>query len=107
MNTTRHDNWPMDIYELTPRFINQKSFYHKAKVWRIGDTLHLYSYETNVCDIESDGVIHLRNLYSQTTTRHIKDFLKQNEHRFIDNPKYAALISSNYNTKELRKIITK
>lgn len=106
MNLNRN-SWPIDAYDLTPHFINQKSFYRKAKVWRIGNTVKLYSYETNVCDIESDGVIHLRGLYSQTTTRHIKDFLKQNEYRFASNPRYEALISSNYNTKELRKIITK
>ena len=96
----------MDIYELAPCFINQKSFYHKAKVYYIGNTVMLYSYETNVCYIKPDGVIRLNGLYSQTTTRHIKDFLKQNEHRFASNPQYAALISSNYNIKELRNIIT-
>lgn len=71
-------------YELSPRFDSRKSFYGKAKVDVLDDgTEVLYSYGTPVCKITKDGkVTLLRRGYlgwssSQTTLRHVKDFLKQ------------------------------
>ena len=96
----------MLVTELIPQYINQKSFYRKAFTVVVGDMVIFKSYDAMPCYI-SKGVIKLNGLYSQTTTRHIREFLRQNEDLFKSNPKYAALISSNYNIKELRNIITK
>lgn len=71
---------------------NRKSFYNKAIVtencviWADGQTVkadgekHLYSYGTEVCYIDNKNKIHLlpKWNFSQTTLRHIKEFLKQN-----------------------------
>lgn len=66
-------------YELMPIYDNAKSFYGKARVEE-GDTAkNLYSYSVLVAQIDE-----LRNkanifcTHSQTTLRHIKEFLKQN-----------------------------
>lgn len=62
---------------LNPRFDSRKSFYKKAKV-RLGapGEVILTSYQTDVAKI-SNGKAIVRGLYSPTTTRHIKEFLKQ------------------------------
>lgn len=69
-----------NIFELTTRYDSRQSFYGKALVKEDGDTLTLYSYLTPVAKIvngnyESLGYEH----YSQTTSRHIKEFRKQFE----------------------------
>lgn len=66
------------VYELDTRFDSRKSFYGKAKVStnEHGDMI-LTSYSTDVAVI-ADGVAKVKGLYSNTTTRHIKEFLKQN-----------------------------
>ena len=56
---------------------NSKSFYGKAKVELDGNQIILYSYETLVAFIEND-VAYITGHYSQTTMRHIKEFLLQN-----------------------------
>jgi len=61
---------------LNPRFDVAKSFYGKAKVKAEGEGLTLQSYNTDVAKIVGGKAI-VKGLYSQTTTRHIKDFLKQ------------------------------
>lgn len=70
----------MTIYNLEPRFDSHKSFYGKAKVG-IDDNGNktLYSYGTPVVKIRN-GMVTLGDyaLCSATTTRHTKDFLKQN-----------------------------
>ena len=72
-------------YDMAPEFDSRKSFYGKAKVdVRPDGTQILYSYGTPVCKITKDGdVTLLRKGYlgwasSQTTLRHVKEFLKQN-----------------------------
>lgn len=92
------------MYYLKPMLAKQKSFYRKAEVDNLFGRIILTSYTTPVCSI-SQGVIRLNGLYSWTTTRHIKDFLYQHELLFKSNPAYAALIASNYATKELRKLV--
>lgn len=77
MNNMRED--------LVARFDSRKSFYGKAKVERRDGNLYLYSYGTLVAKIV-DGQAYVFGLYSQTTTRHIKEFLKQNCFR-ADNSK--------------------
>lgn len=77
---------------LKPIYDSRKSFYNKAIVTENvilldgGTTLradgekHLYSYNTEVCYIDRNNNVHLlpKWNFSQTTLRHIKEFLKQN-----------------------------
>ena len=67
-----------DLVKLEPKFENVKSYYGKAQVryYDNGDSA-LLSYDTLVADIKNNTPsVHL--LYSQTTLRHIKEYLKQN-----------------------------
>ena len=70
-------------YGLEPEYDSRKSFYGKAKVEERPDgTKILYSYGTPVCKIKGDKATLLRKGYlgwasSQTTLRHVKEFLKQ------------------------------
>ena len=73
------------VYDMTPEHDSRKSFYGKAKVdVRPDGTQILYSYGTPVCKITKDGkATLLKKGYlgwasSQTTLRHVKEFLKQN-----------------------------
>lgn len=67
--------------ELIPRYDSRQSFYGKATTERDGNTLKLYSYNTLVAEIvsreTSTEYIYLGK-YSQTTSRHQKEFFKQN-----------------------------
>lgn len=75
------------IFELTPICDKAKSFYNKAEVKEFTvdnkKELQLYSYNTLVCTIKNSEKIELNKnideslLFSQTTLRHIKEFLKQ------------------------------
>lgn len=67
------------VYRLNPRYDSRKSFYGKAQVdtGDKGDQNKLYSYDTLVAEIK-DGKPVVYGTYSQTTLRHIKDWLKQN-----------------------------
>ena len=72
-------------YELSPKYDSRQSFYGKARVESDDMKATLYSYETKVAEIrkvsEDDVQVVLFNapkLFSKTTTRHIKEFLKQN-----------------------------
>ena len=66
------------IYDLKPMYTSQKSFYSKAKVivMESGEII-LQSYDTFVASIK-DGKVIINGFYSNTTLRHIKEFLKQN-----------------------------
>lgn len=63
--------------ELTANYDSKQSFYGKANVKIEGDKITLVSYNTDVAVIEK-GKVKVLGIYSQTTTRHIKEFLKQN-----------------------------
>lgn len=69
--------------QLKPIYDKAISFYGKAETERTSDSIVLYSYNTKVAEIKGDKVI-LNNkiddnlLFSNTTLRHIKEFLKQN-----------------------------
>ena len=73
------------LYNLQPRYDSRKSFYGKAKVYK-DDQGHLLlmSYSTIVAEI-TDGIAtedgrptaKVNGYYSQTTARHINDFLYQ------------------------------
>ena len=70
-----------EIYELFPRYDRRQSFYGKAYELEHKDgTIQLQSYSTIVAYIK-DGVAHVGGWYSQTTGRHIKEFLKQHGFR--------------------------
>lgn len=62
--------------DLEPIYSNVKSFYGKAKIIREDGTIKLQSYNTIVAEIK-DRKAHINGWYSATTTRHIKEFLKQ------------------------------
>lgn len=65
------------ITELTPVYDTRKSFYGKAHVITEGNRITLRSYSTNVAYIEGGKAV-VHGTYSNTTLRHIKDFLRQN-----------------------------
>ena len=73
------------LYELDCRYDTRNSFYGKAKVLETNNKnvndLQLFSYNTLVARITRIGgkmVCHYFGKYSQTTTRHQKEFFKQN-----------------------------
>lgn len=74
----------MQRYDLSTKYDSRASFYGKARVEDYGHKLVLISYTTAVAIIDSasnDGILDratVNGLYSNTTTRHIKEFLKQN-----------------------------
>lgn len=71
---------------LEPRYDSRKSFYGKAKTYKTDKGIELLSYGTKVAEIKNSGEVIIYGFYSQTTTRHIKEFLKQ-EGYFADTKK--------------------
>lgn len=68
----------MKTLELIPIYDTRKSFYNKAKVLFLNDgTIQLQSYNTIVGEIKNNTYCQLWDGKSQTTTRHIKEFIKQ------------------------------
>ena len=65
------------VYDLTPQFDSRASFYHKARVEVEGKEKRLISYSTHVATIKGDKA-EVEGTYSNTTLRHIKEFLLQN-----------------------------
>lgn len=71
----------MKEYYLKPEFDSRKSFYDKAKVRQCPDgELDLISYRRRVATIYPDRGVSLHRDWdmSQTTLRHVKEFLRQN-----------------------------
>lgn len=67
------------ITELQAIYTNQNSFYGKAQVEHLENgNKALYSYSTKVCELDSNNNIIEIGYYSATTSRHINDFLQQN-----------------------------
>lgn len=65
-------------YYLEPMKDARKSFYKKAEVCVNGDVKTLYSYGTKVCVVDkAKKDVEIIDFYSQTTTRHIREFLTQ------------------------------
>lgn len=65
------------IGELQAHYDSRKSFYGKAKILKDDDgILYLLSYDTVVSQAKN-GVVEHFGKYSQTTTRHQKEFEKQ------------------------------
>ncbi len=63
--------------ELQPIYCRQKSFYGKAKIIREKGIIKLKSYDTIIAEIKN-GKLHINGFYSATTTRHLKEFMRQN-----------------------------
>lgn len=96
--------------ELKPIYDNAKSFYKKAFVEKCNDKIKLYSYDTHVATIyltESGRYYSLNKdvredlLFSQTTLRHIKEFLNQ----FMSalDVQYSKLISKGFTKKSIKE----
>ena len=73
--------------ELEPLHENVKSYYGKAIIVENDKMRYLYSYDTLVVAVSFENdtiVLHNEYLWSQTTLRHIKEFLQQH-----GKPKYT------------------
>lgn len=73
-----------NLYELIPINSNQVSFYRRAHYSIVNNEATLYSYMSNVCQVDRDRGAYFLNwniqenlLFSSTTLKHIKEFLKQ------------------------------
>lgn len=62
---------------LQARYDSRADFYKKAKVLEYNGATYLQSYDTIVAKIENGNAI-VNGWYSQTTARHINEFLYQN-----------------------------
>ena len=70
----------INYYELAPQYDSRKSFYGKALVFQHDGYTELHSYQPPVARIYSvTGAVKLLPPWdsSQTTLRHVKEFLKQ------------------------------
>lgn len=69
----------LNIEELKPLYNNQKSFYGKALVKDTSKGMELYSYNTLVAKNEKGKITitHNDNYLTQTTLKHIKEFIQQ------------------------------
>ncbi len=61
---------------LEPVYSNVKSFYGKARIIRENEVIKLLSYNTVIAEIK-DNKVHINGFYSQTSTRHLREFLQQ------------------------------
>jgi hypothetical protein len=68
----------MQTYELSAQWDSRQSFYGKARVRNNEGDLELISYSTRVAVIYPDNTAQVYGTYSNTTLRHIKEFLLQN-----------------------------
>jgi hypothetical protein len=72
----------LNIYELSPRYDARKSFYGKAHIIETSKTIKLKSYDTIILQYNKQTK-QIKFLcrdtwaFSQTTNRHINEFLKQ------------------------------
>lgn len=73
-----------NLYELVPIHTSQASFYKKAHYTIVNNEATLYSYTSSVCKVDLDRGAYYLNwsiekylLFSNTTLKHIKEFLKQ------------------------------
>lgn len=79
------------IYELQTQYDSRDSFYGKAHVLTLSDgTKQLRSYETIVAEIRN-GELSTFGYYSNTTLRHIKDFMYQHGFEVVPKKEIIAL----------------
>lgn len=77
-------------YYLKTIYDTHNSFYKKAKVLVKGNgDVVLRSYATDVALIRGDN-LYVKGLYSNTTTRHIREFALQNNFNFLNNKDLMA-----------------
>jgi len=69
---------------LSCNYSNRKSFYGKAKIDTNGNRTELFSYDTKVAIIENNIPVILKSNLSQTSMRHVKEFLQQYGHTAKD-----------------------
>lgn len=70
-----------NTYNLETIYTTQKSFYGKAKVRELRNgSKVLYSYDTLVCGLQPNNKIGYIEYHSQTTAKHINEFLMQHGH---------------------------
>lgn len=87
--------------ELEAIYDKRNSFYRKAMVERIDDNnAKLYSYNTLVAEIKNGKPV-IHGEWSQTTNRHIVEFLKQNGFR-AENSKQ---VHKDYSEKPVKESI--
>lgn len=72
----------MEIYELYARFDCRKSFYGKAIIMETKNKITLQSYDTKILEFDKNThklklVCKDKEAYTQTTNRHINEFIKQ------------------------------
>lgn len=68
----------MKTRQLTPGHDSRKSFYNKAKVILTEEKYTLISYETEVAYyFPNEKKLQINGWYSQTTARHINEFILQ------------------------------
>lgn len=71
----------MKRMKLQPKMVNQKSFYNKAVIeYNENGEISLISYYTKMITIKDNKIIYKNddvNNYTQTTLKHVKDFLYQ------------------------------
>ena len=80
------------MFELKPKYHNQKSFYGKAKCFNRGGWLYLQSYDSEVCRYHPDlGIVEflVDSNYSSTTRKHIWEFLN------LLNDNYSYVMNAN------------
>ena len=67
------------IVELKPKFDGRKSFYNKAMLKIERDEITLISYNTPIIALYKNNIIFLtqREHLSNTTMRHLREFLRQ------------------------------
>ena len=70
-----------DMQELQPIYEKVKSYYRKAHVMEEGNSIKLYSYGTLIASIKDHKmeVVYDLEKITQTTLRHLKEFMQQNE----------------------------
>ena len=68
----------LNIEELEPRYCSNKSFYKKAHVVTYNGYYVLKSYGLNILAVKNNLIVTTDNYaYSNTTSRHVHEFLKQ------------------------------
>lgn len=79
--------------ELTPKYVAQKSYNKKAYVEEVNGETKLYSYGTLVAEVNKNGDLKVHIADTQTTLRHLKDFILQyTEVNVRDNNDIRALV---------------
>lgn len=79
--TTESESLKESSYTLEPKYDSAQSFYGKARVEQDGDAYTLISYTTPILTVRDGNIEVLCDewAFSQTTLRHVREFLRQME----------------------------